>query len=368
MAKLNDLAERGQAVWLDYIQRSFTRTGKLRELVEQGLRGVTSNPTIFDKAIRESRDYDDDIQRLVEERKSVSEIYESLVFTDIREAADQLAPVYEQTNGSDGFVSLEVDPTLAYDTDTTIKEAKRLFKAVDRPNVMIKIPGTFEGMPAVEAVIAEGINVNVTLIFSLAQYEAAAGAYIAGLEELYARGKPVDRIASVASFFVSRVDTAVDAELERVGATELKGKLAVDNARLAQVRFREIFMGERWSQLRDAGAKVQRQLWASTSTKNPDYRDTLYVDTLIGPNTVNTMPPATLEAFLDHGKVESTLGDDLEGARVRMRELAALGINFEKITEKLLHDGVSLFSQSFESLMASIEEKREKLSVASKKQ
>lgn len=366
MSKLRELADRGQAVWLDYIRRSFTRTGKLRELVHQGLRGVTSNPTIFDKAIRESDDYDKEIHQLIDEGQSVSEIYETLVLTDIREAADDLTEVYRQTDGSDGFVSLEVDPTLAHDTETTISEAKRLFAAVGRPNLMIKIPSTPEGMPAIEAVIASGINVNATLIFSIKQYEAVAGAYIAGLEERLDTGKPIDNIASVASFFVSRVDTAVDLELEKLGQNHLQGKVAVDNARLAQVRFREIFTGERWARLEQAGAKVQRQLWASTGTKNPNYSDTLYVDNLIGPDTVNTLPPATLDAFLSHGQIAVTLDKDLEGARLRIKELSQLGINLDAITEKLLHDGVAMFAQSFANLINSIEEKRNRFLVGSK--
>lgn len=366
MSKLTELADQGQAAWLDYIRRSFTRTGKLKELIEQGLRGVTSNPTIFDKAIRESDDYDEEIQRLINEGQSVTEIYETLVLTDIREAADELASVYEKTNGSDGFVSLEVDPTLAHDTEATVAEAKRLFAMVGRHNLMIKIPATPEGMPAIETVIAAGINVNVTLLFSQEQYEAAARAYIAGLEQLYNTGKPIDRVASVASFFVSRVDTAVDAELERLGYNNLQGKIAIDNARLAHARFREIFGGERWARLREAGAKVQRQLWASTGTKNPNYSDTLYVDNLVGPNTVNTMPPATLQAFMSHGQTTTMLGKDLEGARLRMKELRQLGINFGSITEKLLHDGVALFAASFESLIESIEEKKSQILVASR--
>ena len=363
MSKLIELADLGQAVWLDYIRRSFTRTGKLRELVHQGVRGVTSNPTIFDKAIRESEDYDSEIQQLIDQGKSVSEIYETLVLTDIREAADELAEVYQKTGGADGFVSLEVDPTLANDTETTISEAKRLFAAVDRANLMIKIPSTPEGMPAIEAVTASGINVNATLIFSIDQYEAVAEAYMAGLKERLATGKPIDRIASVASFFVSRVDTAVDLELGKIGQNHLQGKIAVDNARLAQVRFLELFSGERWGRLQAAGAKVQRQLWASTGTKNPDYSDTLYVDNLIGPDTVNTLPPATLDAFLDHGQIATTLNEDIEGAHHRMAELARLGVDLNAITEKLLHDGVGLFAQSFESLINSIKEKRSRFVV-----
>ncbi|MGD9127929.1 MAG: transaldolase [Planctomycetia bacterium] len=363
MSKLIELADLGQAVWLDYIRRSFTRTGKLKELVEQGVRGVTSNPTIFDKAIRESDDYDQEIQGLIDKGLSVAEIYETLAVTDIREAADELAVLYEKTGGVDGYVSLEVDPTLAHDTDSTIAEATRLFEEVNRPNLMIKIPATPAGMTAIESTIASGINVNATLIFSIEQYEAVAKAYLAGLEERLATGKPINSIASVASFFVSRVDTAVDAELEKIGNTELQGKIAIDNARLAQARCLEIFSGERWDRLVKAGAQVQRPLWASTGTKNPNYSDTLYVDSLIGPDTVNTIPPATLDAFLDHGQVADTLGDDLEGAQARMKELERLDINLLAITDKLLEKGVELFAGSFESLIKSIEEKRERFLV-----
>jgi transaldolase len=327
------------------------------------VRGVTSNPTIFDKAIRESDDYDQEIQGLIDKGLSVAEIYETLAVTDIREAADELAVLYEKTGGVDGYVSLEVDPTLAHDTDSTIAEATRLFEEVNRPNLMIKIPATPAGMTAIESTIASGINVNATLIFSIEQYEAVAKAYLAGLEERLATGKPINSIASVASFFVSRVDTAVDAELEKIGNTELQGKIAIDNARLAQARCLEIFSGERWDRLVKAGAQVQRPLWASTGTKNPNYSDTLYVDSLIGPDTVNTIPPATLDAFLDHGQVADTLGDDLEGAQARMKELERLDINLLAITDKLLEKGVELFAGSFESLIKSIEEKRERFLV-----
>jgi transaldolase/glucose-6-phosphate isomerase len=361
MTKIQELLEHGQSIWFDYIRRLFIESGDLQKLLDQGVRGVTSNPSIFEKAIAGSADYDADISRLVAEDKSVAEIYEALTRHDIRQAADLFRPLYKESKGGDGYVSLEVSPTLANDTEGTIDEAKRLFATLGRPNVMIKIPATAAGIPAIEAVIAEGINVNVTLIFSLSQYEAVANAYLNGLEKLAASGGDVSNVASVASFFISRVDSAVDVALDQVGNSDLQGKIAVDNARLAYARFRALFSGERWEKLAQAGARVQRPLWASTGTKNPGYPDTLYLDNLIGPDTVNTVPPATLNAFLDHGQVAVTVSDDLEGAQVRLDQLASLGIDLEAITQKLQNDGVAAFAQSFGSLMASIEAKREKL-------
>jgi len=361
MTKLHDLAGLGQAIWFDYIRRSFIESGELGELIAQGVRGVTSNPSIFEKAIAGSDDYDADMERLVGEGKSVEEIYEALAIEDIRGAADLLRGLYDETEGGDGYVSLEVSPTLAHETEATIIDAKRLFGAVGRPNVMIKIPATRAGMPAIEAVIASGINVNVTLIFSLEQYEGAAEAYIAGLEKLAADGGDVSRSASVASFFVSRVDTAVDRALEKVGETELQGRIAVDNARLAYARFGEIFAGERWERLAGAGARVQRPLWASTGTKNPSYADTMYVDGLVGADTVNTAPPGTLKAFMDHGEVGITIDKDVEGAGARIAKLAGLGVDFDAITETLLEEGVAAFAKAFEGLLGSIETKRKEL-------
>jgi transaldolase len=361
MTKLHELAELGQAVWLDYIRRSFTRTGDMKALLAKGVRGVTSNPAIFEKAIAGSDDYDDDIILLADEGKSIDEIYEALVTDDIRRVADLLRPLYDQTDAQDGYVSLEVSPTLAHNTAITAADAKRLFAMVDRPNVMIKIPATPAGMPAIEAVVAAGINVNVTLIFSLAQYEAAAEAYIAGLEKLLEARGQVSKTASVASFFVSRVDTAVDAELEKFGRADLMGKIAVDNARLAYARFRERFSGERWERLARAGARVQRPLWASTGTKNAAYSDILYVDSLIGSDTVNTVPPATLQAFMDHGCVAVTIDKDMEGVLTRMVELAESGVDLEAVTRKLLDDGVAAFAKAFEALMSSIQSKKDRL-------
>jgi transaldolase len=361
MTKLHELAELGQAIWLDYISRSLIGSNELQELVDQGLRGVTSNPSIFEKAIAGSADYEEDLNRLVTDGRSVAEIYEDLAMADIRSAADILHPVFEKSGGADGFVSFEVNPALAHDTEATIAEARRLFASLERPNVMIKVPATAAGIPAIETLIGEGINVNVTLIFSLEQYEAVATAYIAGLEKLALAGGDVGKVASVASFFISRVDTAVDKALEEVGNTALQGKIAIDNAKIAYYRFKEIFSSEGWEKLAAEGGKVQRPLWASTSSKNPAYPDTLYVDNLIGPDTVNTLPPATLEDFLDHGTVATTVETDVDGARMRMAELTKLGIDLDAITNKVLDEGVAAFAKSFEGLIAGIAEKRRRL-------
>jgi transaldolase/glucose-6-phosphate isomerase len=361
MTKLHELADLGQAIWFDYIRRSFITSGELQALIDEGLRGVTSNPTIFEKAIAGSTDYDDALHRLVAEGKTVEAIYEALALDDIQRAADLLRPVYKQTGGADGYVSLEVNPNLAHDTEGTIAEARRLFTVLERPNVMIKVPATPAGIPAIETLISEGINVNVTLMFSLAHYEAVAEAYVTGLEKLAASGGDLSKVASVASFFISRVDSAVDRALEEIGETELQGKIAIANAKATYARFREVFSDERWERLAVQGARVQRPLWASTSTKNPLYPDTLYVDSLIGSDTVNTVPPATLNALLDHGTVAPTLEAGLGKARAQLAQLAELGVDLKALTQKLQDDGVAAFAKSFEALMAAIAEKREQL-------
>ena len=369
MTKLHQLADLGQAIWLDYIRRSFITSGELQALIDEGVRGVTSNPTIFEKAIAGSTDYDEDLRRMVtggaaaaNDTPSVEDIYEGLVLEDIGRAADLLRPVYDRTDGIDGYVSLEVSPTLAHDTAGTIAEARRLFAALDRPNVMIKVPATPAGIPAIKTLIGEGINVNVTLIFSLAHYEAVADAYIGGLEQLAAGGGDLSRVSSVASFFISRVDTAVDRALEErvedMPAQPLQGKIAVANAKVAYARFREILSGRRWRHLAQLGARVQRPLWASTGTKNPLYPDTLYVDSLIGPDTVNTVPPAALNAFLDHGTVAAALGLGRDEAAAQLHDLP---LDLDAITQKLQDDGVAAFTKSFDSLMAAIAEKRDQL-------
>ena len=361
MTKLHELASMGQSIWYDNIRRALLDSGEMESLIDQGVTGVTSNPSIFEKAIAGSTDYDQALSRLVEEGKSVEEIYESLAIEDIQRTADLLSPIYERTEGLDGYISLEVSPTLAHDTIGSIEEAQRLYRQLDRPNVMIKVPATQAGIPAIEALIGEGINVNVTLIFSLSNYEAVAGAYIKGLESRVKRGGDLRKVASVASFFISRVDSAADRELEAINETGLLGKIAIANAKVAYSRFQEIFSGERWERLAQAGARVQRPLWASTGTKNPLYPDTLYVDTLIGARTVNTIPPSTLQAFLDHGAVSRTLDKDLDHAEAQLQRLAEVGVELDALTEKLQDDGVEAFANAFEALLLSVAEKRDRL-------
>ncbi|MBM3188658.1 MAG: bifunctional transaldolase/phosoglucose isomerase [Chloroflexi bacterium] len=361
VSKLDQLAALGQAVWLDFIRRSFITSGEMGALVAQGLRGMTSNPSIFQKAIAGSADYDEDLSRLVREGRSVNEIYEALVIADIQQAADALRPVFEASDGLDGYVSLEVDPTLAHDAASTVAEARRLFTAVDRPNVMIKVPATPAGIPATTTLVGEGINVNVTLIFSVAHYVASAEAYLAGLERLAETGGDLSKVASVASVFVSRVDTAVDSRLKQLGAGELRGKAAVANAKMIYQRFRRILAGERWQRLAARGARPQRVLWASTSAKDPSYRDTLYVDDLIGAHTVNTLPPATLDAFRDHGTVALTVEEGLAEAESLLTRLEEVGVGLEAIMQTLQDAGVRAFADSFRELMASIAARRDAL-------
>ena len=365
MSKMKQLADMGQAVWLDFIRRSFLKQGELKALVEQGLRGVTSNPSIFEKAIAGSDDYDDALGKLAREGKSAMEIYEALAIEDIRNAADDLRPVYDETEARDGFVSLEVSPELAHETENTIEQAKRLYQTVGRPNVMIKVPSTPAGIPAIEELIGSGVNVNVTLIFSLSNYEEVATAYIKGLQRLAENGPTVegghavDRVASVASFFVSRVDAAVDKALEAIGNTELQGKIAVANAKLAYRDFGNIFSGGEWDPLAEKGARVQRVLWASTSTKNPAYPDTLYVDQLIGPETVNTLPPKTLDLFNDHGVVAFQLNKGVDEAEDYVRKLAEAGVDFNQITDDLQKAGVESFAKSFQQMIDSVAKKKQ---------
>lgn len=361
MTKLNQLAQLGQSVWLDFISRKLLTSGELIKLRELGVRGMTSNPTIFDKAISGSTDYDEDIRELVLKRTSVEDILEKLTLKDIGIAADEMRKVYNETDGLDGYVSIEVNPLLANNTEKTIEQAKHLFKTLNRPNVMIKIPGTEEGLPAITEALGSGININVTLIFSTDYYRKVVEAFMAGLEKYDANGGDIRRHASVASFFVSRVDTAVDKELEAKGNKELLGKIAVANSKLAFSISEEMFSSQRWKNLAAKGARKQRLLWASTSTKNPNYSDLLYVDTLIGPDTINTMPPNTIDAFIDHGKVEMTLNKGIDEAMLQLKELKKLGIDINKITNKLLVDGVKSFSDSFESLRGSLEDKVKKI-------
>ncbi|RLT37805.1 MAG: bifunctional transaldolase/phosoglucose isomerase [Chloroflexi bacterium] len=357
MTKMHELAVTGQSIWLDYIRRAFLDAGKLNDLVNKGLRGVTSNPSIFQQAITSSTDYNAAIERLVSEGLTVNDIYETLAIQDIRRAADILRPVYERTDALDGYVSLEVNPKLAYDTEGTVMEARRLFSMVDRPNVMIKVPATPQGIPAIETLIGEGINVNVTLMFSMKHYDETANAYISGLERLASSNVDYSRVASVASFFVSRVDAVTDKKVVALGHPELEGKIAIANARMAYDRFKATFSGPRWQKLAAKGARVQRPLWGSTSTKNPAFPDTLYVDELIGPHTVNTLPLNTLDAFLDHGTVARTVDADPAADRSSLAALAELGIDLDAITEQLQRDGVKSFADAFDVLMQSIADK-----------
>ncbi len=362
MGKLHDLAVKGQAIWFDFIQRSLVSSGEMQRLISEGVRGVTSNPTIFEKAVAGSTDYDLAIRALAGDGRSVDEIYEGLVLHDISLTADLFLPVYVQTRGLDGYVSIEVNPALAYDADGTISEAKRLFSLLGRNNVMIKVPATRAGIPTIEALIAQGVNVNVTLLFSVGRYIEAAQAYLAGLEKRLASGGDISAVASVASFFVSRLDTAVDAELQKAGILDLQGRAAIANAKIAYERFKTVFSGDRWERLAGHGARVQRLLWASTGTKNPNYPDTLYVDGLIGPHTVNTLPPATLGAFIDHGKVAPSLDAGIDEAKRHLDRLKSLGIDIDAITARLEDEGVRAFAASFDALMNSILTKRSEVS------
>lgn len=365
MNPLVELHAYGQSFWYDNIRRKFLQDGTLATMIaEDGLRGMTSNPSIFEKAIGNSDDYNEQMRALVSNGRSTEEIYEALALADIQTACDLFADLYAESDGGDGFVSLEVSPHLADDTDGTVAEARRLYTAVERPNVMIKVPATEAGIPAIRQLIGEGVNVNITLMFSMGHYEAVAQAYIDGLERLVENGGDPEKVASVASFFVSRVDTAVDeklAALDDPAAEALLGKVAIANSKVVYQRFKEIFHGEAFSRLRAAGARNQRLLWASTSTKNPDYPDTLYVDSLIGPETVNTMPQETLAAFRDHGTVANTLEADVEDARLTLDNLAELNISLDEITAQLQVDGVAAFARSFDQLMETIEQKRGEL-------
>ena len=364
------LGERGQSIWCDNISRGMIETGELQRLIDLGIVGVTSNPTIFMKAITGSTDYDDLFHRLLAGGADTMAIYEGLILPDIADAADMLRPVYDRTQGVDGYISLEVNPKLAFDTDGTLAEARRLFATLDRPNVLIKVPATEAGIPAIETLLAEGINVNVTLIFSLAMYEKVMRAYLTGLRRLRDVGGKLSTLASVASFFVSRVDTLVDSLLEDKRAAggkvdHLLGRAAIANAKIAYARFEEVFNPDgEFGEFASAGARVQRPLWASTSTKNPAYPDTLYCDGLVGSQTVNTLPPVTLEAVLDHGSVDVTITRDVDAARALFDELGEQGISMDAVTDKLGVDGVDLFAKSFDDLLADLTKKQNLLRAA----
>ena len=369
---LVELQSFGQSVWLDNISKAILDSGELKKLIdEDGLRGVTSNPTIFEKAINGSQDYDAALSQLARAGRTVDEIYEALVIDDIRRATDLFRPLFRASDGLDGYVSLEVSPKLANETQRTLEEARRLWAKVDRANVMIKVPATPAGIPAFEQLISEGINVNVTLMFSMEHYVRVAEAYVRGLQARARNGQPL-AVASVASFFVSRVDSLIDKQLderltratnvnEKQELESLLGKTAIANSRLVYQKFKEIFGRRAFLDLKHKGARVQRPLWASTSTKNPKYRDVLYAEELIGPDTVDTMPPATIDAFRDHGRVRASLEECLEEAEGVFRRLANLGIDMNAATEKLQVDGVKLFADSFDTLMKSLAAKRESL-------
>jgi transaldolase/glucose-6-phosphate isomerase len=361
MVTIKDFVALGQSIWLDYLRRAIITSGELQDLAKQGLGGVTSNPSIFEKAIDGSSDYDDELKRLVKEGKSPEEILEVLMIEDVGNAADLFHPLYDSSHAADGYVSIEVNPRISDNTEAMVAEAERFHSELKRPNVMIKIPATRSGFPAVERLIGKGINVNVTLIFSVEQYKAAAEAYLSGLEKFATAGGNLRQVSSVASFFVSRVDTMVDALLQKKGNTTLHGKMGIANAKIAYQQFTQIFKGPRWEKLEKQGAHIQRVLWGSTSVKDPAYPDTLYCDALIGPDTVNTIPPATLHALLDHGKAARTVDASVEEAQDQFRQISQLGIDFEKCMKDLEDEGVAKFSESFDKVIATIKEKHDQL-------
>ena len=364
-SRLHEVAKLGQSVWIDSLSREWLKTGELKRMMEEdAVTGVTSNPTIFQKAMAEGDWYDDQIRNVIAQESDVKEIFLQLAMSDIEEACDLLRAAWDEGDGKDGYVSMEVDPNMAYDTSATIDEAARFHEWVDRPNLYVKIPATADGLPAIEEMIARGRNINVTLIFSLDRHMEVADAYIRGLERLVESGGDPKTVGSVASYFVSRVDTEADSRLDEVGHPELKGKLAVANAKLAYQNYKDKFSGPRWDALAEKGASPQWCLWASTSTKNPEYRDVLYVEELIGPGTVNTMPYETVEAFQDHGEVALTLEEGVDEARAVFEQLAAAGVDYDDVTATLEREGVDKFIDSFRELGDGIESKRQQLVTA----
>ncbi|MCE7062262.1 transaldolase [Dyadobacter sp. CY343] len=360
-SKVKQIHDFGQSIWLDFIDRKVIASGELKKLVEEdGVRGVTSNPAIFEKAISSSSDYNADIAELAKSDKTNEEIFFGLAVADIKLACDLLWPVYNEEDvvGADGYVSLEVSPFLALDTQGTISQARQLWDAVDKDNVMIKIPGTEPGLPAIQTAISEGININVTLLFGLDRYEAVTEAYISGLEQRAAQGLPVNHVSSVASFFLSRIDILVDPMLDEKGVGEMKGEVAIASAKLAYQIYKRVFSSDRWKKLEEKGAVPQRLLWASTSNKNPAFKDTRYVEALIGPNTVNTIPLETLEAYRDHGDPASRLEDDLEAATQTMEKVREAGIDMDAITKQLEEEGIEKFNKPFQKLLDAIEQQK----------
>ena len=362
-----DLEAFGQSIWMDYIDRGTISSGQLQKWIEEdGVSGVTSNPSIFEKAITGSHDYDESIRDLMAKGMTVEEIFQSLTVKDIQSVADLLRPTYDRTDGRDGFVSLEVSPALAYDTTGTIAEARQLWSMVDRPNAMIKVPATLEGIPAIRELTGEGINVNITLLFGLPRYQEVVDAYLGGLEMLAAKNKPLKETASVASFFLSRIDVLIDPVLEKkmkmnspqaVIARRLHGQIAIASAKVAYEIYKAIFGSDRFARLASKGARTQKLLWASTGTKNPAYQDTKYVEALIGPDTINTVPIETLNAYRDHGRPEQSLDQEVHRAYHMLNKLASIGIDLNVITQQLENEGVEKFVQAFNQLMASLEEK-----------
>lgn len=363
---LQQLADAGQSVWIDFLARDFVRDGELQRLVDAGVNGVTSNPTIFQKAISEGDEYDDQLREVLAREDDLKEVFLALAIDDIRAACDILKPVFDRGESTrDGWVSLEVDPNFAYDAQATLEEARRLKRTVERENLFVKIPGTEPGLQAIEDAIADGIPINVTLLFSLERHREAAEAYLRGLRRLKDAGGDLSRVASVASFFVSRVDTEADKRLDEIGGhDELKGTLAIANARLAYQSYKEIFSGPEWEELESLGGSPQRCLWASTSTKNPDYRDVLYVEELIGPATVNTMPLETVEAVEDHAKVEQTLERDIDGARATFDRFREAGVDPDDVVAVLEREGVEKFAASFRELLDGVAGKRDEMVTA----
>jgi transaldolase/transaldolase/glucose-6-phosphate isomerase len=361
MNKVKSIHDLGQSIWLDFFDRELMDSGKLQQLIdEDGLCGITSNPSIFEKAVTSSSDYDEDIRKLAAEGKSNEEIFFGFAVKDIQRAADILKPVFDKAKGTDGFVSLEVSPHLANDTQGTVNQARQLWKAVNRKNVMIKIPGTKEGLQAIRQCISEGININVTLLFGLPRYREVTEAYISGLEDRVKNNQPIDHLASVASFFLSRIDVMIDPILKEKKLDKLVGEIAIDSAKEAYHIFKEVFFSERFRELEKKGAKLQKVLWASTSTKDPSFSDVKYVEALIGPDTINTLPLETIEAFRDHGVAKDDLENNLMKATQELEKLKENGINIDDITQKLEEEGVQKFNKAYDSLLKAIDSKKKK--------
>lgn len=364
--RIKQVHDFGQSIWLDYIDRPIMKSGKLRQMIdEDGLRGITSNPAIFEKAISDSPDYNDDIRELAGQNKSNEDIFYGLAVKDIQQASDLFAPVYDdKVDGADGFVSLEVSPRLARDTEGTLRQARALWKEVNRPNVMIKIPGTTEGLPAIRQALADGININVTLLFSLDRYEAVAEAYISGLEDRVAAGQPIDQIASVASFFLSRIDVLIDPMLADKGLDGLKGEVAIASAKKAYEIYKRVFSSDRFNALKEKGATPQRLLWASTGTKDPAFSDVKYVDALIGPDTVDTVPMETLDAYRDHGNPADRLEDDLDKATETLERIKQAGLDLAALTQQLEDEGIDKFNKPYDKLLQAIDKQVQQLTEA----